>query len=440
MKIIPRRNQSRTKILFFAALFSSALPTTKVFAQAEKATISVRDFGATGDGKTDDTAAIQKAIDAAKPSQTVLFPEGTYIVTSVGLHPGVRYLGEKAVIKRPPNQGKWVRTFDTTKAGYVYSGDEDSALLTIDGFTFDGNRAEQGAYNKYELEQAHQIMLYADPARKGRLKALVQNCDFRETVADGVSIYTNVDAQVTNCSSYNSFRGGFVFTGGNSKVFVKNFSSDGTFSSRGMDVEIDGLGYGKTLRVELEMENLRFKDGNFDIAVSQDSQVHVRNVVSRSGFYLHAKDSHVLIEDAKIGVGRFGDTWNRIVFPGNSTFRNCQFTLTPEIEPQYRKPAEGQNGEWAAIHLYWNINGTDYKNQNLKFENCTFEVDPKIPEADTTYGFYLERYVKPDDNNRMALKDCVIGSGFDEGLHIKGDSKVHYENTRNEAQKPIVKE
>jgi hypothetical protein len=45
-------------------------------------TVSVKDFGAVGDGTTNDTAAIQAAIDALSPlGGTLYFPKGTYIVS-----------------------------------------------------------------------------------------------------------------------------------------------------------------------------------------------------------------------------------------------------------------------------------------------------------------------------------------------------------------------
>src|SRR5262249_42419265 len=43
---------------------------------------NVRDFGAKGDGATDDTAAIEKAIDSVWGAGAVLFPAGTYLITS----------------------------------------------------------------------------------------------------------------------------------------------------------------------------------------------------------------------------------------------------------------------------------------------------------------------------------------------------------------------
>jgi hypothetical protein len=55
---------------------------TKVtYAMIEGAALNVQDFGAVGDGTTDDTTSIQSAIDAAN-GQTIYLPPGTYRITA----------------------------------------------------------------------------------------------------------------------------------------------------------------------------------------------------------------------------------------------------------------------------------------------------------------------------------------------------------------------
>jgi len=70
----------------------------------------VRVFGATGDGKTLDTPAINKAIDAASAAGggTVLFPAGNYLCYSIRLKSNISlYLnaGATIVAADPPAQG-----------------------------------------------------------------------------------------------------------------------------------------------------------------------------------------------------------------------------------------------------------------------------------------------------------------------------------------------
>jgi hypothetical protein len=59
-------------------------------------TVSVRDTGATGDGVTDDTAAIQRAIDAVGDAGSVLFPPGTYRLTQIRIGSRIALVGAAA--------------------------------------------------------------------------------------------------------------------------------------------------------------------------------------------------------------------------------------------------------------------------------------------------------------------------------------------------------
>jgi len=70
--------------LFIPCLLDAQQPAT---APAPTPILSVKDFGATGDGTTKDTAAIQKAIDACAQAGggELDFPAGTYLTGSINL-------------------------------------------------------------------------------------------------------------------------------------------------------------------------------------------------------------------------------------------------------------------------------------------------------------------------------------------------------------------
>jgi len=77
-------------------------------------TVSVTDFGAVGDGVTDDTAAIQAAIDAVPATGGgVHFPEGNYLVTSsIVVKPFLLLSGDNTTITVSSGVNAFVRSTD----------------------------------------------------------------------------------------------------------------------------------------------------------------------------------------------------------------------------------------------------------------------------------------------------------------------------------------
>ena len=80
--------------------------------------VNVREFGARGDGIADDTAAIQRAINAAPDGSTISFPVGTYNVANfvVKNRSGLSFVGEdrKSVIRQKSGAPR-IATFETSR-------------------------------------------------------------------------------------------------------------------------------------------------------------------------------------------------------------------------------------------------------------------------------------------------------------------------------------
>jgi acetolactate synthase small subunit len=151
-------------------------------------TVSVKDFGATGDGITNDTAAIQAALNSG--ANTIYFPAGTYIVTEDGSSYALRPLSNQkiigagrgaTIIKLANNQGSFSRVF----------GVLSKTNVTIQSLTVDGNKANQTA----GFEQQHGIFINASS------NVLVIDVQVKETRGDNIYWYGNCQ----NCSVVDSW-------------------------------------------------------------------------------------------------------------------------------------------------------------------------------------------------------------------------------------------
>jgi glycosyl hydrolase family 28/pectate lyase-like protein len=132
---------------------------------------SVRDHGARGDGKANDTAAIQAAIDAAAPGGVVLFPPGDYLSGTLHLRDRlVLKLAAGATLLASPDDDDFdfyekfeYETFadrETTDFNFALLQGRRLQHLSIFGpGRIDGNRRARGGPKTIALKQCRHVTI-----------------------------------------------------------------------------------------------------------------------------------------------------------------------------------------------------------------------------------------------------------------------------------------
>jgi parallel beta-helix repeat protein len=156
--------------------------------------LSVKDFGATGDGTTDDTTAIQNALNAGT-GRSVYFPAGTYrISTTLLVKTKTTLIGEgmnKSIIKLTAGFGASV----TAIRNDIITGTVDvyyDTDLEFYGLTFDGNN---NASRTAELFAVAKVS-----------NATFSNCGFQNHTFIALAMTANRNMVVTECYFTNNGR------------------------------------------------------------------------------------------------------------------------------------------------------------------------------------------------------------------------------------------
>ena len=170
--------------------------TTRTLQNKLRDVISVKDFGAVGDGVADDTAEIQAALDAGA-GKCVYLPPGTYKTTAVltiSANTTVQADDRRAVIDvqpaNPPTPAGDPGP-STYNNGFLINGDN----VIVDGLKFKGTNEA-----KYRTDNTIQ----------------------REEYACGIKSINKQNIVITNCM-FEQFANGIFFTGGNNYKIIDNF-------------------------------------------------------------------------------------------------------------------------------------------------------------------------------------------------------------------------
>jgi len=106
--------------------------------------VSVKDFGAVGDGVTDDTAAIQAAVTASY-GKTMYFPSGTYLITgdTLAAAGSLRIVGDASAI---------LKLKSSLNTDYLISLNSAADDFTFESITFDLNQPTSDGWTNIAVQ------------------------------------------------------------------------------------------------------------------------------------------------------------------------------------------------------------------------------------------------------------------------------------------------
>jgi hypothetical protein len=206
---------------------------------------NVKDFGATGNGTTNDRLAIQNAIDDAAADATkagIFFPAGTYRVSRVNVPriggcslelKGVEDFmvmgeGPKSVVKlinAPNPTGDW----------HVFLLYDDCRRVVFKDLVLDGNRSGLARADE------HSAGIQADA---GTEDLVVDRCILRHCFGDGLRILRTNKPQrkakrlrIENCLFQKNKRSGIAIQRGVAQIIIANCVFNATVSDNSIDIE-----------------------------------------------------------------------------------------------------------------------------------------------------------------------------------------------------------
>jgi polygalacturonase len=162
------------RILLTATFFFAAIAYAQPATPAQS--LNVKDFGATGDGKTKDTAAVQKAIDtcAQAGGGEVNFAHGTYLIGSVELKSHVHLV---------------------VPAGAVIQGSGDIATARWEGMEKPAYLALIRAHHAEDIAITGAGVIQGDfkigTLRNPRAPTLIEPIECKTVLLDGLTLHGN---------------------------------------------------------------------------------------------------------------------------------------------------------------------------------------------------------------------------------------------------------
>jgi len=379
-------------------------------------TLNVKDFGAIGDGVTDDSTAFSNALTAATAgtlagtTATVFVPAGQYItgpltlanrVTLRGSGPGVSRLVLKANSTAP-----------------LVKNATNARMCGVHDIYLDGNKSNVSSTAAHGLVFDNTAALSTDPANgiaewtDGRHVAsniFIQNtkgsgfiqtgrgaCEFSNIqvwLVDGHGFEVGTDSFYNNCDAGASGKDGFIIRGANNRLTGCKAWFSGQVTTSG---ETDGVGHG------FHFENGNYSPSQLSGCEGQDN--------ARAGFYLNnvgrqtmtscVADSNNTANLGHAGVEIIGGS-SKNIFIGN--------TMDRAANTNHQLAGFRINGSSVANHITVTVAGTSnmaqaaFTTDSVLTHNYLQVLDDDVKTNMTKFGGSIRHNYQTDSGSSLTL-------------------------------------
>jgi hypothetical protein len=274
--------------------------------------VSVKDFGAVGDGVADDTAEIQAAIDAAPEGGAIYFPNGTYAISAA-------LIVDKAITLYGDGPGKW---YDSLGGSIIKQTDNTENVFTL--------RASlaQYAFGQYGLNNVNfRDLAITGPSSASRCARGI-GCDttvnggdyhIRECTFTNIQVrFCQTGVELVGICYLNDFYGGVISQCDTGFALYRGAASDGGGQTRFFGTTIDIITDAcvqwntDTTSGDLSMFGCTLADAAYGIVSNEEAQLTIsgcsfeNNTKTGSlgaGIYIEIQETSPASDSAKTIIG-----------------------------------------------------------------------------------------------------------------------------------------
>ncbi len=201
--------------------------------------VNVKDYGAMGDGSTDNTEAIAKAIAACPAGGSVVFDEGVYMSGSITLKSNMTlWVSENAIIRAIQDNDKIQSYPEAAFAGSSFVknflfGNQVENLTITGGGTIDGNAVDGYLISNKPFRPVLLGLLNAKNVKVTNLDLLHSHSwlfiprESDNVIIDGINIYTPHKDGIDPLDCHNIYITNSVISSGDDAMTPKSYSSKG---------------------------------------------------------------------------------------------------------------------------------------------------------------------------------------------------------------------